>query len=61
MDDVASVIDQGEVMRTHFIGSNDLTAAPSRAEKGQTDDGTEQGEEDAVLTFNTMKGRFKVC
>jgi len=61
MDDVAPVIDEGEALRTHFIGSNDITAAPGRAQKGETDGGTEQGEKDAVLAFNTMKACFEVC
>ena len=41
MDDVALVIDKGEALRAHFIGSDDITVASGRAQQGQSDGDTE--------------------
>src|SRR5206468_6156964 len=60
MDDVALVIDEGEAVRAHFIGSDDIVAALGRAQQGQTDGGTEQGEKDAALTFDAMQACFEL-
>jgi len=42
-------------MRADFISSDDITAALGRAQQGQTDQGTEQREKDAVLAFDVMQ------
>jgi len=60
MDDVAFVIDEREAVRADFIGSNDITAALGRAQQGQTDGGTQQGEKDAVLAFDAMQACFEL-
>src|SRR6516225_7681358 len=53
-------MDEREAVRANFIGSDDITAAPSRAQQGQTDGGIEQGERDAVLAFDAMQVRFEL-
>jgi len=60
MDDVALVIDEREALRAHFIGSDDITAALARAQQGQTDDGTEQSEKDAIVAFDAMQAGFQL-
>ena len=60
MDDVAPVIDEDEALRADFIGSDDITAAPGRAQQGQTHNGTEQGEKNAVLAFDAMQACFEL-
>ena len=60
MDDVALVIDEREAVRADFIGSDDITAALGRAQQGQTDRGTEQGEKDPVLAFDAMQACFEL-
>ena len=60
MDDVALVIDEQEAVRADFIGSNNITAALGRAQQGQTDAGTEQGEKAAVLAFDAMQACFEL-
>jgi len=37
-----------------------MTAAPGRAQQGETDGDKEQNEEDAVLAFNAMQACFKL-
>jgi hypothetical protein len=61
MDDVALIVDEEEALRADFIGSNDITAAPGRAQQGQTDGGTEQSKKDAVLAFDAMQACFDLC
>lgn len=61
MDDVTPFIDEREALRAHFIGSDDIiTAGFGRAQQGQTDGGTEQGEKDAVMTFDSMQACFEL-
>jgi hypothetical protein len=60
MDDVAFVIDEREALRANFIGSDDIPAAPGRAQQGQTDCGTEHSEKDAVLVFDAMQACFEL-
>ena len=60
MDYVAPVIDEEEALRADFIGSDDTTAAPSRAQQGQTDGGTEQSEKDAIVAFDAMQPCFEL-
>jgi hypothetical protein len=59
MDDVAPVVDEEEELRANFIGSGNITAAPGRAQQGQTDGGTEQSEKDPVLTLGAIQGCFE--
>jgi len=59
-DDVAPIVDEEEALRADFIGSDDITAAPGRAQQGQTDGGTEQSEKDAVLAFGAIQAYFEL-
>jgi hypothetical protein len=60
MDDVAPVIDEREPVCADLIGSDDITAAPGRAQQGQTGGGKEQSEKDAILAFDAMQARFEL-
>ena len=60
MDDVAVVVDEQEALRADFIGCDDITAAPGRTQQGQTNDGTEQDEKDAVVAFDAMQACFEL-
>jgi len=60
MDDVAPVVDEEEALRANFIGSDDITAAPGRAQQGQSDGGTEQSEKDPALTFGAIQACFEL-
>ena len=60
MDDVAAVVDEEEALLADFIGSDDITAAPGRAQQGQTDGGTEQSEKDAVVAFDARQACFEL-
>jgi hypothetical protein len=60
MDDVALVIDEREAVRTHFVGSDDISAILARAQQRQTNGGKEQGEKDAVLAFDAMQACFEL-
>src|SRR5436190_23339266 len=60
MHDAAPVVDERKALCADFIGSDDLTAAPRRAEQSQTDGGTEQGEKHSVLAFYAMQTCFEL-
>ena len=60
MDDVTVLVDEQQAVRADFIGSDYITAAPSRAQQGQTDGGTEQSEKDAVVAFDAMQPCFEL-
>jgi len=60
MNDVAPVIDEEEALRADFIGSDDITAAPGRAQQGQTEGGTEQSEKYAVVAFDAIQACFEL-
>ena len=60
MDDVTVFVDEQQAVRADFIGSDYITAAPSRAQQGQTDDGTDQREKEAVLAFDAMQACFQL-
>lgn len=60
MHDVAPVVDEGQALCADFIGSDDLTAAFSRAKQSQTNGGTEQGEKYSVLALYAMQTCFEL-
>ena len=60
MDDIASLVDEGEAVCADFVGSDDVTAGLGRPQQGQTGGGTEQGKKDAVLAVDAMQACFEL-
>ncbi len=42
------------------LDAQDITATLGRAQRGQTDDGTEQREKDAILAFDAIQACFEL-
>jgi len=60
MDYVALVVDERKALCADFIGGDNMTAAPGRAQQGETGGDKEQNEKDAVLTFDAMEACFEL-